>query len=122
MLRSAALRVRRRCQAKHWMTMSPRKRQIVVTSRARNDIETILAYTFRNWGADQERKYDRAIVRAFSNLRRFPLMGRVRDDLSSDLRSFPVEQHVIYYTVDDTSVTIVRILNPKIDPKVGADL
>jgi toxin ParE1/3/4 len=41
-----------------------------------------------------------AITERFYLLAEFPYMGRARGDLQSGLRSFPVGQYVIIYTID----------------------
>jgi toxin ParE1/3/4 len=42
-------------------------------------------------------------------------MGRSRDDLRPGLRSFPVGQHVIIYTIEDEDVEILRVFHGRQD-------
>jgi toxin ParE1/3/4 len=42
-------------------------------------------------------------------------MGRARDDLRPGLRSFPVGQYVIIYTIDDGSVQILHVFHGRQD-------
>jgi toxin ParE1/3/4 len=56
-----------------------------------------------------------AIVERFQLLGLFPYMGRARGDLRPGLRSFPVGQYVIVYTVDDEDVEIVHVFHGRQD-------
>ena len=38
-----------------------------------------------------------------------PGMGTERPELSEGLRSFPVDNHVVFYTVDDAGITVLRV-------------
>lgn len=96
--------------------MSSHRLPVIVSSRAQADYEDILAYSERTWGEDQALAYEAAIDRALDDVGSFPQIGRARDDLSPGYRSFPVEQHVIYYSVADIAVTIIRILHAKMNP------
>ncbi|NBS65744.1 MAG: type II toxin-antitoxin system RelE/ParE family toxin [Betaproteobacteria bacterium] len=40
-----------------------------------------------------------------------PLLGRARDELSTDLRSFPFGRYVIFYTPVDDGIDVVRVLH-----------
>lgn len=41
----------------------------------------------------------------------FPEMGRRRDELSIDLRSFPIGRYVIFYRQNKDGVEVVRVLS-----------
>ena len=56
-----------------------------------------------------------AITERFYLLAEFPYMGRTRDDLQSGLRSFPVGQYVIIYTIDDNDVQILHVFHGRQD-------
>src|SRR5512135_821128 len=40
-----------------------------------------------------------------------PLMGRARDDLAVDLRSFPFGRYVIFYVPIEGGIDVVRVLH-----------
>ena len=61
--------------------------------------------------------YHAAIDRALHELLDFPAMGRSRDDLGPGFRSRRVEQHVIYYRVEDDAILIARILHVRREVK-----
>jgi len=56
-----------------------------------------------------------AITERFYLLAEFPYMGRARDDLRSGLRSFPVGQYAIIYTIDDGDVQILHVFHGRQD-------
>jgi len=44
-----------------------------------------------------------------------PLAGRSRDDLVSNLRSFPVGNYIIFYTPVSDGIEVVRVMNGRQD-------
>jgi toxin ParE1/3/4 len=56
-----------------------------------------------------------AITERFYLLAEFPYMGRARDDLRSGLRSFPVGQYVIIYTIDNDDEQILHVFHARQD-------
>ncbi len=56
-----------------------------------------------------------AITERFYLLAQFPHMGHARDDLRSGLRSLPVGQYVIIYTIDDEDVHILYVFHGRQD-------
>src|SRR5262245_7987355 len=95
--------------------MSARKSPVDLKPAARRDYRAILAYTSKTWGTTQRDTYRAAINRAFETLDANPEIGRARDGISPGLRSYVVEQHVIYYRITVGGVTVVRILHGKMD-------
>jgi toxin ParE1/3/4 len=91
--------------------MSAPKVRLIISPRARRDYESILLYTLREWGEDQEAIYAAALDRAFVALRDYPQLGRVRDDLRPGYRAYLVEQHVVYYRLTDSAIIVMRILH-----------
>jgi toxin ParE1/3/4 len=65
------------------------------------------------WGEAQGATYMERIERAFRDLSQFPELGRAREEIFPGCRSYPVGEHVIYYEIHDTSITIIRILNSR---------
>ena len=56
-----------------------------------------------------------AITERFHLLAQYPRMGRSRDDLRPGLRSFPVGQYVIIYTIDHEDVQILHVFHGRQD-------
>ena len=91
--------------------MSPRNRSIVITRRAQRDIDDIILHSLDNWDEDQARTYRAALERALDSLREFREIGQTREELGPDYRSLGVEQHVIYYRLEPTTILVRRILH-----------
>jgi toxin ParE1/3/4 len=58
----------------------------------------------------------------FHLLATHPLMGRRREELANNLRSFPFGRYVIFYSPDTSGITIVRVLHSARDIDVAMDL
>lgn len=52
---------------------------------------------------------------SFDMLAQTPMAGRARDDLSVNLRSFPVGRYVIFYIPVSDGVEVVRVMNSRQD-------
>jgi plasmid stabilization system protein ParE len=48
-------------------------------------------------------------------LTRHPHVGEIREDIPAGMRAKPVEQHIIFYRVDDEGITVIRMLHSKMD-------
>jgi toxin ParE1/3/4 len=59
------------------------------------------------------------IEAAFDMLAERPLAGRARDDLASNLRSFPVGSYIIFYIPVSDGIEVVRVISGRRD--IGAD-
>ena len=44
-----------------------------------------------------------------------PMMGRSRNELAVNLRSFPVNRYIIFYRPNDNGIEVVRILHGAMD-------
>lgn len=95
-------------------------RRLDFTDDARSDLRSILRYGRRTWGERQGRSYTEQLNSAVQDLTRFPELGQIRDDLAPGLRSWVVQQHVVYYRADDQAVTVIRVLHGTMD--AGAHL
>jgi toxin ParE1/3/4 len=51
----------------------------------------------------------------FDMLAQTPMAGRARDDLSENLRSFPVGRYIIFYIAASDGVEVVRVMNSRQD-------
>ncbi|HWN95421.1 MAG TPA: type II toxin-antitoxin system RelE/ParE family toxin [Methylomirabilota bacterium] len=68
-------------------------------------------FTSRKDNPDAADKLTRAIVSRFATLASMPLMGRPREELLLNLRSFPVGRYVIFYRPMESGVEIARVLH-----------
>ena len=78
-------------------------------------MRSILLYTGDQWGTAQRDVYRQALDQAFTRLSANPLLGRSRDEIAPGLRSYNVQQHVIYYRITAGTVMVLRILHGKMD-------
>lgn len=86
--------------------------RLEISALARDDLDEIWLYI----AADNIEAADRHIERLFrqcESLSRNPMMGRLRDDLLQNARSFPMGNYVIFYEPrhQGGGVTILRVLD-----------
>jgi toxin ParE1/3/4 len=91
-------------------------RRLDVTEEAETDFRSLLAYSKETWGEKQRDAYAEHLSVAMHELLTHPHLGHPRDDIYPGLRSRVTQQHVIYYVVDERTVTIIRILHVRMDP------
>jgi toxin ParE1/3/4 len=78
------------------------------------DLEEIWSYVAEDASpATADRLID-AIIDRFELLAEQPRMGRLRPEFGSGVRSFAVENHVVYYRYDE-DVLIARVLHGRRD-------
>jgi toxin ParE1/3/4 len=73
-------------------------------------------YGRQQWGSALSDTYGAEISQAFATLSANPRIGRARTEIKVGLRSYSVGQHVIFYRLEDETVTILRILHRKMNP------
>ncbi len=83
---------------------------VVVRPRALVDLAEIWAFIAEDSVKHADR-FAALIDSQFRTLARQPHMGRSRPELATELRSFPVGQHVIFYLPLPKGVEIVRVLH-----------
>lgn len=96
--------------------MSARRAALVLNPVAQRDVRSILLYTRKQWGQSARDAYEEALNQALLTLSENPLIGRRRDAVPGDLRTFRVRQHMIYYRYSDDTLTVLRVLHGKMDP------
>lgn len=83
--------------------------------RAAADLEAIFDYTVAAWGLAQAVRYVEQVEAAFTELASAPTRSQACDDIRRGYRRRSVQRHVIYFTVEDYGVAIVRILHGQMD-------
>ena len=88
--------------------------KIFISERAKRDLLQIFSYVAeRNqFAADN---IIEAIDSKFEQLSRFPFIGRERTSLAEGLRSIVARTHLIFYTVERERITIVRVIDGRMD-------
>ena len=82
----------------------------ILAPSARLDLKEISRYIIRfNPGA--ARKFNKKIIRQCKQLANFPNMGQSCDNFANGLRSFPVEDYLIFYRPIDGGVEVARIVS-----------
>lgn len=84
--------------------------QFRVSDAARSDLDEIWFYIAQD-DPDIADRFIRLIVSRFPELASIPEMGWSREDLSPNLRSFPVKNHTIFYRPMESGVEIVRVIH-----------
>lgn len=97
--------------------MSVRRRPLLLSRRARNDLRDIQGYTLANWGEQRWAAYEEALTQALAMIAEHPEAGRRRPELGEALRSHLVREHIIYYRVSDRSILVLRIQHSRTDPR-----
>lgn len=96
---------------------------IHLAADADRDLREILSYVATESGSTEiaDRLLDR-IVDRYSQLIRFPYLGRSRDDLGSGRRNLTVGEYVIVYRIVEYEVRILRIVHGRRDLPALFDL
>lgn len=85
-------------------------REIELTPKANEDLENIWLYGFETFGMEKADCYILHISSTFGHLAQHSA-GRRREELGTDIRSFPCRQHVIFYQDNVQVITVIRILH-----------
>ncbi|MFB2898235.1 type II toxin-antitoxin system RelE/ParE family toxin [Aerosakkonemataceae cyanobacterium BLCC-F50] len=81
------------------------------TTTASRDIETIIDLIADNSGFDVAERFLKKVNQKCQNLASFPNMGRKRDELLEELRSFPVDDYLIFYRPIEGGIEILRVIS-----------
>ena len=82
----------------------------VLTIPAKQDLKEINRYIIR-YNPDVARRLNEKIKQQCKLLADFPNMGQSCDNFARGLRSFPVEDYLIFYRPIDDGVEVVRIVS-----------
>lgn len=85
-------------------------KEIELTPKAEEDLKAIWNYSFRPFGVVQADAYIGRIAAVF-DVPTIHDIGTHRAELGEDIRSLPVEQHIIYFVSSHSVVTVIRILS-----------
>lgn len=83
---------------------------IVIRPRARSDIDKAWDYIAEESELEADSFVER-LSEKFKLVAGQPDMGRLREDLMPDLRSFPFERYLIFYIPSADGIDVVRILH-----------
>ena len=83
---------------------------LAISKQAEKDIDEILDYIYSDNPNSALALYDK-IYSKFLFLTEFPTAGIKREELYFDLRSYPSDNYIIFYTTDYKRVEIRRVLH-----------
>ena len=86
-----------------------------LTPRALADLHQVASYSVQQWGITQRNKYLKALENKLLLLSQNPKLGKLRTDLSITCRSYPHEEHVIFYQELKQHIAIIGILHKRMD-------
>jgi toxin ParE1/3/4 len=88
--------------------------KIFISVKAKKDLLQIYSYLAeRNQFAAEN--FIEAVDGKFVQLSRFPFIGRARTSLDDGLRSVVVRTHLILYAVERERISIVRVIDGRMD-------
>jgi toxin ParE1/3/4 len=81
------------------------------TVPASRDIENIIDYIADVSSLDAADELLNLINQKCRMLANFPKMGKLREELAKNLRSFPVEDYLIFYCQVENGIEITRVIS-----------
>lgn len=85
--------------------------QFYLTQPAIQDIEAIADYIAKQTGLQQAERFLSKLDAKFAKLTQFPDLGRPRDEILPELRSFVMDSYLILYTATESRVNILRVIS-----------
>ncbi|MGR3317212.1 MAG: type II toxin-antitoxin system RelE/ParE family toxin [Candidatus Anammoxibacter sp.] len=88
-----------------------------LSEEAQNDLRKIRHYTQENRENNQTKHYLIELTTSFEKLSKTPKLGRTREEIAGNLRSFPVGRHIVFYKERSNGIDVVRVLHASMDIK-----
>lgn len=85
-----------------------------ISRQAEQDLEDIWVYLAQQNELLADKQINQILDR-LPMLSQFPDMGKQRDDLLVELRSFPVKPYIVFYTKIANGIEVVRVLHQSRD-------
>jgi toxin ParE1/3/4 len=82
-----------------------------LTTPAIQDIEEIADYIAQQSGLEQSERFLSKLESKFSKIVTFPLLGRKRDEILTNIRTIPLDNYLILYIPIDNDIEILRIVS-----------
>jgi toxin ParE1/3/4 len=86
-----------------------------LSALAERDLDEIWSYVAEDTSPAAADRLVDVIIDRFELLTAHPGMGRVRPEFGADVRSFVVENYVLYYRFEGDDVLVARILHGRRD-------
>jgi len=84
--------------------------RVQYTTQAEEDLLDLASYIAQD-NVDAAHRLMGKILRACDRLGVSPQAGRLRAELSSNLRSFPVEKYLVFYRLAPGGIEVLRVLH-----------
>ena len=88
-----------------------------LSKAAEQDIENILAYSYRTFGEKVAENYFIGLKECLQTLSENPLIGINSDSLRKGYFRHPHQSHIVFYKLKTNGIFIVRILHKNMDIK-----
>jgi toxin ParE1/3/4 len=82
-----------------------------LTKPAIQDIEEIADYIAQQSGLEQSEKFLSKLESKFSKIVTFPLLGRKRDEILTNIRTIPMDNYLILYLPSGGEIEILRVIS-----------
>lgn len=83
-----------------------------LSEAAENDLASIYAYTFGEFGEAQADRYFQSLEECLARLAGNPSLGRDVEQIRRGYRRFVHRRHAIYYRASGKRICVVRVLGP----------
>jgi toxin ParE1/3/4 len=88
-----------------------------LSHKAVDDLTEIWQYTYATWSEKQADKYYELLVQCFEMLALKPNKGKQYEDIKLGLRGYVAGRHILFYTIQQEGIFIIRILHSMMDIK-----
>lgn len=89
--------------------------RLELSRRAQADLDDIRDYSVERYGVARAIAYLDAIEQAFRLILEYSEIGPEHDGIGEAVRSYPAEEHRIYYRHDAERVFVLRVLHKRMD-------
>ena len=90
-------------------------RHLILSRRARADIDDIWEYSAATWSPAQADRYLTGLETIFFLLCREPDLCRMRREFQPSVRLHPYRSHLIFYRSDAATLDVIRVLHARSD-------
>lgn len=95
--------------------MAPADLVLRFTPKALADLDGIWGYTCQQWSFEQARKYHNEIIDALDKLRHGQASWQTAEHVRHGYLKYRVGAHVVFFTVSNGFLDVVRILHARMD-------
>ena len=86
-----------------------------LSNKARTDLDGIYTYSWRTFGEARADSYFLELRDCLEMLAGNPNLGNSADHIVPGLWRFPHASHVVFYTIEESDILIVRVLHRSMD-------